>query len=81
MSKFRTKKDDRTTYYYRDAYGRKIEIAPGMEGCDGQAVNDEGQAKLKGTSKSVPKRQRRGYRAVSTTSVKHGSRTERRRFA
>ena len=38
MPKFRTKKNERTTYYYHDAFGRKIEIAPGMEGCDGQAV-------------------------------------------
>lgn len=33
MSKFRTKKNNRTTYIYRDAYGRKIaELRPGENG-------------------------------------------------
>ena len=38
MPKFRTPKNERTTYIYRDAYGRKYEIAPDDKGADGQAV-------------------------------------------
>ena len=38
MPSFRTPKKNRTTYIYRDAFGRKIEIAPGMKGADGKNV-------------------------------------------
>ena len=38
MPKFRTPKNSRATYIYRDAYGRKIEITPGMEDVGGQVV-------------------------------------------
>ena len=38
MAKFRTPKNARTSYIYRDAYGRKTEITPDMESLDGQTV-------------------------------------------
>ena len=40
MPKFRTPKNNRTTYIYRDAYGRKIaELRPGENGVTEAYIN------------------------------------------
>jgi hypothetical protein len=44
VAKFRTKKNERPTYVYRDAYGRKgVELKPGVDGVTEADIADAHQ--------------------------------------